>query len=271
MHIKKWPGCTLYTAGRDGEDRLNAALELASGLIEAHGGNKNAVRRVRERIHPDVVMLADSEEAIKVDDIRDIKRESFDVPHEGGAKVFIIPEAQRMTPQAQSSLLLITEEPPERVFFILTAPDIQSVLPTVLSRCTVFRLSGQETEKPEEDDATAELAKELALLFAEGSEYMIARFTWNNQKLKKNEAAGMLKAFLLCLRDAAAISSGADELVREDEVSKKLARSLTLEEIGALMKTTNSKFGLLERNVAPSHILSALAAEYFTYKRKRET
>jgi DNA polymerase-3 subunit delta' len=56
-------------------------------------------------------------------------------PRDGGKKVFIISQAERMLPSAANKLLKLLEEPPAHVVFILVSSKPESVLPTILSRC----------------------------------------------------------------------------------------------------------------------------------------
>ena len=66
-------------------------------------------------------------------------------PVEGGKKVFIIGDAERLVPQessqeAANALLKVMEEPPADTVFILTASDPRRLLPTIRSRTVVLRL-----------------------------------------------------------------------------------------------------------------------------------
>lgn len=61
-------------------------------------------------------------------------------PYEGGRKVYIIPDADRMTAEAQNALLKTLEEPPAYAVLILLANGTQAFLPTILSRCVILRL-----------------------------------------------------------------------------------------------------------------------------------
>ncbi len=271
---KKWPSCCIFVGGADEEDRLNAALNAAAGLIEEHGGDGNAVRRVEERIHPDVMILDSDGATIKIDSVRALKSDVYAMPREGGAKVYIISNAEKMTAQAQSSLLLVIEEPPPNVYFILTTENTQLILQTIMSRCTLFRLQGaNKTQADAPDEASVELAALFAELMCKKSEYEIVRFIWKNQKLSKNEATSVLTVLLMMLRNAAMIKSGTKELITPElltsELSKKreavdkLASSLKLDEICTYMNILIDKLRLLERNVSPAHALSAIPAEFF--------
>lgn len=56
-------------------------------------------------------------------------------PRDGGKKVFIISQAERLHPTAANKLLKLLEEPPAHVLFILVTSRPESVLPTIRSRC----------------------------------------------------------------------------------------------------------------------------------------
>jgi len=77
---------------------------------------------------------------LKIDQFRRLKETAGYGAHEGAHRVILIPNADRMTPQAANSVLKILEEPPRGWIFILTASDPTLVLPTVLSRCQSLKL-----------------------------------------------------------------------------------------------------------------------------------
>jgi DNA polymerase-3 subunit delta' len=78
--------------------------------------------------------------ALKIDLFRKLKESVGFGSHEGGYRIFLIPDADRMTLQAANSVLKILEEPPKGWIFLLTASDPTLVLPTVLSRCQSMKL-----------------------------------------------------------------------------------------------------------------------------------
>ena len=58
----------------------------------------------------------------------------------GGAKVFIIWDMQRLDNYGQNKLLKLLEEPPNNTFFILITESLDSLLPTIISRCQISNL-----------------------------------------------------------------------------------------------------------------------------------
>jgi DNA polymerase-3 subunit delta' len=82
----------------------------------------------------------ESRGTLKVDQFRELKSKLGFGAHQGAVRVTLIPDADRMTPQAANSMLKLLEEPPRGWVFFLTASDPTLILPTVLSRCQVLRL-----------------------------------------------------------------------------------------------------------------------------------
>lgn len=68
---------------------------------------------------------------------------------EGGNRVILIENAERMTPQAQNCLLKTLEEAEESTFFLLTADVESAILPTIRSRCRVIRMQPWRPERIE--------------------------------------------------------------------------------------------------------------------------
>lgn len=77
---------------------------------------------------------------IKLDAFRELKTSAGFGALESSYRIFLIRDADRMTPQAANSLLKILEEPPPSWLFILTATDSSLLLPTLVSRCQRIRL-----------------------------------------------------------------------------------------------------------------------------------
>ncbi len=107
---------------------------------------------------------------IKINSIRDIKRESSFTQFEGGRKVFIISGADQMNPEASNSLLKTLEEPLADTVLLLTTTDKERLLPTIISRCQLVQcdpLSDDElasalVEREGTDPAQARVVSRLA-------------------------------------------------------------------------------------------------------------
>ena len=77
---------------------------------------------------------------LKIDQFRDLKASQGFGGFDGGFRITLIREADRMTPQAANSVLKLLEEPPPGWILFLTANDVSQLLPTLVSRCQTFRL-----------------------------------------------------------------------------------------------------------------------------------
>ncbi len=78
-------------------------------------------------------------DAIKVEQLREIKESSGFGAFDSRYRIFLIANAERMTIQAANSILKLLEEPPTGWIFILTASDTSALLNTIVSRCQVVR------------------------------------------------------------------------------------------------------------------------------------
>ena len=99
-----------------------------------------ACKKFLQGLSPDVLFLDKGDkQTIQVDSVRDFLSSMCYAPSDGDKKIYIIDEADKMTPQAQNALLLSLEEPPAYVRFILIAQDSLSLLPTIRSRAPVLQ------------------------------------------------------------------------------------------------------------------------------------
>lgn len=92
--------------------------------------------------HPDIIRVThEKPNTISVDDIRTQVNEDIQVkPYSSKYKIYIIPDADLMTVQAQNALLKTIEEPPAYAVIFLLTENAQSLLPTICSRCVMLKL-----------------------------------------------------------------------------------------------------------------------------------
>ena len=90
-----------------------------------------------------------------MDDIRaQVNNDVIIKPYSGPYKVYIINEAEKMTPQAQNALLKTLEEHPAYAVILLLTANVDSLLATILSRCVVLNM------KPVPDELVKEYLME---------------------------------------------------------------------------------------------------------------
>ena len=86
--------------------------------------------------NPDFFLLEPDSGKIKIEQIRKMQKEIVEKPIISGPKVYIIDDADTMTPEAQNCLLKTLEEPPEYITIILICSNENNLLSTIKSRCT---------------------------------------------------------------------------------------------------------------------------------------
>lgn len=79
--------------------------------------------------------LVDS--GIKVDDIRETISLAY---KQSEPTVYLLADADKMSPAAKNAILKVTEEPPRKAFFIMTLTDINNTLATLKSRGAVLNM-----------------------------------------------------------------------------------------------------------------------------------
>lgn len=87
--------------------------------------------------HPDIITVThEKPNTVSVDDVREkIVADVQIKPYSSKYKVYIMNEAEKMTPQAQNALLKTLEEPPEYAVILLLTTSKTAMLPTIISRC----------------------------------------------------------------------------------------------------------------------------------------
>lgn len=90
---------------------------------------------------PYTPVVYDKARQIVVGLVEDVYERLMESSFEGGRRVCIIIAADRLNTKTGNTLLKIVEEPPEGVHFIMTTERLSSVLPTIISRTSVFRFT----------------------------------------------------------------------------------------------------------------------------------
>ena len=90
--------------------------------------------------NPDFYMTDSSLSSIGVDAIRDIQKRAKVKPYYSQKNVFLIPNADKMTIQAQNCILKTLEDPPGHTVIILTARNYEYFLETIKSRLVRYNM-----------------------------------------------------------------------------------------------------------------------------------
>lgn len=118
-----------------------AALQCETGGTDACG-ECHSCRQAMTDNQPDIIRVGhDKPNTISVDDIREqINSDVAIKPYSSPYKIYIMNEAEKMTVQAQNALLKTLEEPPEYAVLMLLTANVNSLLPTIISRCVVLNM-----------------------------------------------------------------------------------------------------------------------------------
>ena len=133
--------------GERGSGKKLLANLFAMTLLCEQGGPDpcnqcHSCKQAESGNHPDIIRVThEKPNSISVDDIRTQVNNTVDIkPYQGPYKVYIIPQADLMTPQAQNALLKTIEEPPEYAVFLLLTENAETLLATINSRCVMLKL-----------------------------------------------------------------------------------------------------------------------------------
>ena len=131
----------LFT-GPPGSGRSNAALAFAAALVCEKGGcgSCNNCKSALAGVHGDVEIVKTEGLSIKIDEIRELLTRTAWAPSMGGWRVVVMEDADRLTESAANALLKAIEEPGLRTVWLLCAPTLHDILPTIRSRCRHIQL-----------------------------------------------------------------------------------------------------------------------------------
>ena len=114
--------------------RTDTAFSLSCGACPS-------CRAISLNNHPDLFIFEKEGASIKIKSSHEMLKESLTRPYLSERKVFIINEAENMTPEAANALLKLLEEPPSYITFILITSNDLMIPSTIVSRCQVIPFS----------------------------------------------------------------------------------------------------------------------------------
>lgn len=128
--------------GEEGVGKEALARTFAAGLqCQSESADKPckecvSCRQMESGNQPDVIWVTREKASLGVDEIREQLCNTMDIkPFSSPYKIYLVPEAEKMTEAAQNALLKTIEEPPEYGVVILMTSNISALLPTIQSRC----------------------------------------------------------------------------------------------------------------------------------------
>ena len=254
---------TIIIEGGDSEERVNAAVLLATGaLCKEHDRpclSCPACQKALKDAHPDFFIPKPSKGLksgiLSLKDLRDNYLAQMSVrPNEADIKVFLFRDADKLLREdAQNALLKTIEEPPQNLLFIFTAESAKSMLLTVRSRARVVTLRHTFSTDSDSEQAASSVIDGMISLY----EYDMLK-TLSSFKDKQSMTAA-LGVFVEKLRQALSFYSG---LSTTDPEVKKLTRKLDRARILALIEVTDQAVRKLKTNINLQLLQTWLSSQY---------
>ena len=182
--------------GPPGSGRSSAAVAFAQALVCANKGcgTCNECRSAREGSHPDIEIIRTEGLSIKVEEVRELLTRVAWAPSMGGWRVVVMEDADRLTESAANALLKAIEEPGTRTVWLLCAPTLHDVLPTIRSRCRHIQLHTPSVEAVTQVLINRDgISQQMAQFAARVSQGHIgrAKYLANNESVRSNRATIM--------------------------------------------------------------------------------
>ena len=177
--------------GPPGSGRSSAAVAFAQALVcpEKGCGTCSACRNAATGGHPDVEIIRTEGLSIKVEEVRELLTRVAWAPSMGGWRVVVMEDADRLTESAANALLKAIEEPGTRTVWLLCAPTLHDILPTIRSRCRHIQLRTPSDEAVAHvlinRDGISPRMAEFAARIAQGH-IGKAKYFANNERVRSN-------------------------------------------------------------------------------------
>lgn len=218
------PGSYIFAGA--GESEKEEAVFYFVSKIAGKFGDVEFLARIKAKNHPDVVIIEPEieekkgktrEKEISIVQAREALERLKFFPYELKTKFCVIKKAQKMNVEAANALLKSLEEPSASAIFILLSDSVESLLPTIASRCAVLRFSQSELPKWNEENR-----EQLKNIFRQE---IFERFDYIEKISKnKNEMIAVLKDWELV------IAESLRKLVGGSEDQRKIGKVIELVE-----------------------------------------
>jgi DNA polymerase-3 subunit delta' len=147
--------------GPAGVGKQTAAIAFAGELL----GDRD---RTERRSHPDLYVLEPLGDQIRIDEVRELRRDLHMRPFEADRRVYLVFGAHLLNAEAADALLKDLEEPPPYAVVVLVADELGSLPETIRSRCQLvpFRRLSERAVRAEVDRRAPTLSPDQATAVA---------------------------------------------------------------------------------------------------------
>lgn len=244
-------------------------------------------KRVDSGNHPNIRYIEPDGQNIKIDQIRELLAEMTMKGFEEGRKIYVLKHADKLNNASANTLLKFLEEPDGDVTAILMTEKIQSILPTIRSRCQHLKFSNIPRslliERLVEQNVTKTMAStvsmvtnelETAIILSSDEHFAHARKTvlklvetvrrnvhealllvhdeWLPHIKEKHEMEQALDLLLFAYRDIVSIKANPDAACTFPDMLplwNEIALNTTYERLSFQMQSILQARGNLQRNM----------------------
>jgi DNA polymerase-3 subunit delta' len=212
--------------GPDGVGKRLTALTLAKAmncLAPPEPGEAceacSSCSKTTSSNHPDVVRIEPDGDFIKIDQVRDLQRQLRFRPLEGGRRVCILDNADRLNEAAANALLKTLEEPPAETHLFLITARPHRLLLTILSRCQWVKFRPlSRLHLAQILRSVSSLSEEQALFYASLSGGSASQALFLGNRLDFQKRVAWLQTFTgLFQKSPAEICEICGQLAKEEE------------------------------------------------------
>jgi DNA polymerase-3 subunit delta' len=159
--LSEGPAHAYLFHGPAGVGKEVAAIAFAAELL----GDR---ARVERRSHPDLYLLEPLGDQIRIDEVRELRRDLHMRPFEADRRVYLVFGAHLLNAEAADALLKDLEEPPPYAVVVLVADELGPLPETIRSRCQLvpFRRLSERAVREEVDRRAPGLAQDQATAVA---------------------------------------------------------------------------------------------------------
>jgi DNA polymerase III subunit delta' len=255
-------------SGPAGSGRSLMARAFAAALQCSKGGCGTCQQcsLTMANAHPDINLLATERVQISIDEVRQLVSRSASSSTLGDYRIAIIEDADRMTERTSNVLLKALEEPEQNTIWMLCAPSVADLLPTIRSRTRNVAL-----RLPSADEVAQLLVqrdgvdKELALRSARQAQNHVGMA----RRLAVSQEARARRTETL--REIAGINNLSKAMLAAEHllsVAKRDAQALSEERDGAEAENLMRAYGLSAEDKIPPNLRAEFKALEENQKRR---
>ncbi len=255
--LSEGPSHAYLFCGPPGVGKRLTALAFAAELLGDRG-------RVERRAHPDLYVLEPLGDQIRIDDVRELRRDLHMRPFETDRRVYLVFGADLLNAEAADALLKDLEEPPPYAVVVLVADELGPLPETIRSRCQLvaFRRLSERAVREEVTARAPDLAPEEATALARVAGGRLDRV----ERLLTAEGARH-RADLLALARAVYLDPGFDpgaaaqevlRLASERAADARLQVERELERLDLPSREAEQRLRRAERGAEREEVLLAL-------------